>query len=58
MLANKTPDGTTIDGGRGGVCNTKMGGGQDVAANEAASVLDIPGDLASSRQTYSTKENR
>ena len=43
MLADQTPYGTTVDGGRGGVCNTQRGGGQGAEANKGASALDLPG---------------
>ena len=49
MLPNQTPDGTTIYGGRGRVCNTQGGGGQGAAANEGVSALDFPGYLAANR---------
>ena len=58
ILANQTTDSTTIDGGRSIVCNTQRGGGKDAAANEGASVLDLPGNLASRIQTDGTTENR
>ena len=58
MIADQTSDVTTIDGGRGGVCNTKMGGVQGAASNEGASALDLPGDLAPSRYTDGTTESR
>ena len=58
MLSDQTLDGTTIGRGRGGVCNTQRIGGEDSAAKERANVLDISGDLASSRQTNVTTENR
>ena len=47
-------DSTSIDRGGGGVCYTKWGGRQDEAANEGARVLNIPGDLATSRQKESS----
>ena len=49
ILGNQTPDGTTIDVGRGGFCNTQRGGGQGAAANKGASALGFPADLAPSR---------
>ena len=58
MMANKTPDGTNIDGGRGGVYNTQMGGGHEAEANKGASALDIPGELAPSIHTDGNKENK
>ena len=58
MLVDQNPDGKTIDGGRGRVCNTQRGGGQVTAANKGAITLDIPGDLAYIRQTDGTTENR
>ena len=58
MLINQNLDGTTIDGGRGGVCNTQRGDGQGAAANKGATALDLPGELASSIQTDGTTENR
>ena len=50
-MAEQTPDGMTIDGGRGSVCNPQKGGGQGSEANKSASALNIPGELAPRRQT-------
>ena len=58
MMANQNPDGTNIDGGRGGVCKTQRGGGQGVESNKGASALDIPGELVPSIQTDGNTENR
>ena len=49
MLSNQISDGTTIEVGRGGICNTQSRGGHDRAANKSVSILDLPGDLASIR---------
>ena len=57
-MVNQTPDGTNIDGGRGGVCNTQRGCGKGAEANKGASDLDIPGELAPSIHTDGTTENR
>ena len=58
MMDNQTPDVTNIDGGRGGVYNTKRGGGKGAEANKGASALDIPGELAPSIHTDGNTENR
>ena len=58
MLADQNPDSTTIDGGRGGVCNTQRGCGKVTSANKGASALVLPGDLAYSRQMDGTTDNR
>ena len=58
IMADQTTEGTAIDKGRGGIFNTQRGGGQDASANKGTCVLDIPVDLASSRQTDGTTEYR
>ena len=58
ILADQNPDSTTIDGGGGSVCNIQRGGGQDAASKEGASVIGIPGELASNIQKDGTTENR
>ena len=58
MLDDQTPNGTTTDGWRGIVCNTRRGCGQGAAANEGTGALDLPGDLVSSRQTDGATDNR
>ena len=58
IQADQNPEGTTIDKGRGGVCNTQRGCGQGAAANEGASAPDLPGDLALIIKTNGTIYSR
>ena len=47
---------TSLDQGEGSLCDSKIGGLKDAAANKVACILDLPGDLENDGQESGTPE--